>query len=315
MPLDPFLQTLSEGFAPLPTGWQDDIPALRETLGKVSDQQATSWCEPGPAVGERSTHAVAVTGGSLDVVVYHPSEPGPHPVHLYIHGGGWAIGSPHHDVIDIRCRERCIGARCVVVSVDYRKAPEHRFPTGLDDVYAVLGWVMAHTEELGIRADVVTIGGESAGGNLAAALALKVRDEGGPVIALQLLEIPSLDLTLSLPSHVERDGYALFRQDVEILRGLYLADPEQEASLAYVSPLLAPDLSGLPRTHIMTAEYDMLRDDGARYAERLEEAGVPVTHSLYDGHVHGSLAYTKVMASARAWRDEAIGELVAAHPR
>ena len=234
-------------------------------------------------------------------------------MHLFLHGGGWVAGSAHDSYIDILSRERAVGASCVVVAVDYRKAPEHTFPTGLEDTQAALEWVVAHADELGARPDLVTIGGQSAGANLAAALAVKLRDEDGFQLALQLLEAPALDLTLSLPSHeTYGTGYGLHLADVRRLVPLYLTDPD-EATNPYASPLLAPDLSGLPPAHVMSAEFDMLRDDGERYVQRLHAAGVPATFSLQRGHVHFSAALTKPMAAARAWRDEAVSVLAGAH--
>ncbi|MEV7097317.1 alpha/beta hydrolase fold domain-containing protein [Amycolatopsis sp. NPDC051045] len=156
------------------------------------------------------------------------------------------------------------------------------------------------------RCDLITIGGGSAGANLAAALGLKVRDESGSRIAFQLLEVPALDLTLGQPSHQRfATGYGLTLAAAEMCVRYYLASPE-EATNPYVSPLL---VSGLPPAHIMSAEYDPLRDDGERYAERLTEAGVPATFSLHHGHIHLSPGFTKVMTAARSWREEAVAVL------
>ena len=313
MPVDPFLEPLLSTLPPMNLQTIEDFGAWRTDMRPQNDALAEQLCEPGPEVEERRDVTLPAEGGDIVLRIYRPAGPGPFPAHLYLHGGGWIIGDVHHHIIDILCRERAVGASCVVVSVDYRKAPEHRFPTGLEDCYAALRWLDDRGDELGIRRDLITVGGGSAGGNLAAALALKVRDEGGPSIALQLLEVPALDLTLGLPSHEKYGtGYALNLADVEYLRELYLSAPE-ETTNPYVSPLLAPDLSGLPPAHIMSAEYDMLRDDGQRYAELLQQAGVPVTSSLHEGHVHSSPGFTKVMASARAWRDEVLTVLRGVH--
>ncbi|MEU0314111.1 alpha/beta hydrolase [Nocardioides sp. NPDC006273] len=310
MPIDPVLEPILAQLQPLPEEL-DDIAGLRAMNEAVAASMVGSLVEPGPEIRDCRAYTVQVSGGTIEVLVYQPLEPGPHPAHLFLHGGGWIAGNPRWAVVDVASRERCAGAGCVVVAADYRKAPEHPFPTALEDCYTVLHWIVEHADELGVRQDLVTIGGQSAGGNLAAALALKVRDEGGPRIALQLLEVPALDLTLDLPSHTELDGYALTRRDVEISRRLYLAD--LDAAHPYASPLHAPDVSELPPAHIMTAEYDMLRDDGAHYAARLADAGVPVTHSMYPGHVHISPALTQVMASAREWRSEVLAVLRNAH--
>ena len=312
MPVDPFLEPLLATLPPFPNHI-DDWAAYREQGRAEADAMIDRLTEPGPEVRESRTVRLPVRGGSIDLRIHWPYGDGPHPVHLLLHGGGWVAGSAHDAYVDIVGRERCIGASCVVVAVDYRKAPEHRFPTGLEDAHAALRWVVEQADELGVRRDLITVGGASAGANLAAALALKVRDEGGPQLALQLLEAPALDLTLSQPSH-ERlgTGYGLTSRDIRRLVSLYVTEPEQ-AREPYASPLLADELSGLPPAHIMSAEYDPLVDDGEHYARRLAQAGVPVTFSLQAGQIHTSAALTKVLPAARAWRDEAIDVLRATH--
>jgi len=311
MPVDPFLEPLLANPPLLPD--EIDFPALRAQAHQDVDALADQLAEPGPEVKKRQDASIPATDGTIGLRIYHPFKDGPHPVHLYLHGGGWIIGSPWDKFTDIICRERCTAATCVVIAVDYRKAPEHKFPTGLNDCHAALTWISDHAADLGIRPGLITIGGASAGGNLAAALTLKVRDEDGPKLALQLLEVPALDLTLSLPSHqIYGSGYALALSDARKILHMYLTSPDQ-ANDPYASPLLAPDLSGLPPAHIMSAEYDMLRDDGEEYARRLSEADVPATFSLQQGHVHNSAVFTKAMASARAWRQEAITVLRRTH--
>ncbi|MGN8132946.1 alpha/beta hydrolase [Paenarthrobacter sp. 22069] len=312
MPIDPFLKSLLAEVPP----FSDQIPDLdawRADIQTQVDALTRQFGQPGPEVKERLDFVLPVEGGSVKLRVYKPSGHGPHPVHLYFHGGGWAQGSIEFDYIDVLCRERSVGADCVVVTVDYRKAPEHKFPTALDDCYAALNWVIGNADELGVRPDLITIGGGSAGGNLAAALALKVRDEGGPAIALQLLEVPALDLTLSSPSYREyAEGYMITLPEIKMYVRWYVPTPE-EVTNPYVSPLLAPDLSGLPRTHIMSSEFDPIRGDGERYAERLQQAGVPATFSLQPGHIHASSPFTAVMPASRAWREEVLTTLRAAH--
>jgi acetyl esterase len=312
MPVDPFLVPILVDYPQVPEHIED-YPAFRAQEKAQTDGLVAQLAEPGPEVRERRRVTIPVDGGSIDLLIYQPDGPGPHPVHLYLHGGAWVVGSIDHSHIDITCRERCVGARCVVVSVDYRKAPEHKYPTALQDCAAALRWVVEHADELGARTDLVTVGGGSAGGNLAAALCLKTRDEAGPAIAFQLLEVPALDLTMTLSSHTEYGtGYALARRDMELAREAYLPSLNQ-ATDPYASPLHAPDLSGLPPAHIMAAEYDALRDDAVEYARRLTEAGVPVTHSLQSGHVHVSSVLTAAMESARAWREEALTVLRRVH--
>lgn len=312
MPVDPFLEPLLVTFAPMPERI-DDWDAFRAEGSRGSDAMIDQLTEPGPPVEDSHTVSLPVREGAIDLRIYRPAGAGPHPVHLFLHGGGWVLGSVQDKYIDIVSRERCAGAECVVVAVDYRKSPEHRFPTALEDAQTALEWVVANAGELGVRTDLMTVGGQSAGANLAAGLALKLRDESGPQLALQLLEAPALDLTLSLPSHATYGtGYGLHLADVRRLIPLYLADPHHVRN-PYASPLLAPDLSGLPPAYVISAEYDMLRDDGERYVERLRDAGVPATFSLQPGHVHFSGALTKAMDSARAWRDEAVDVLRRVH--
>ena len=308
MPLDPFLEPLVANLPPVPEQI-DDFPAFRAQDAAGAAVMVEQFTEPGPPVRSRRTVTIPVDGGNIDLKIFHPEGDGPHPAHLYIHGGGWIAGTIHTPYIDITCQERCAGADCVVVAVEYRKAPEHQFPTGLNDCHAALMWMFDHADELGIQVDRVSVGGGSAGANLAAALCLKLRDENGPELALQLLEVPALDLTLASPSmHRNATGYGLDLTTIEQLLPYYLPAPE-DATHPYVSPLLASDLSGLPPAYIMSAEYDPLCDDGQRYADRLNAAGVKATYSLQEGHIHISSALTKVMPSARDWRTEMIAAL------
>ena len=309
MPIDPFLEPLLASLTPFPDAVEDWNAFRRAELEGV-DALTSQVAQPGPKVREKTTVTIPVDDGDITLNVFQPLSEGPHPVHLYFHGGGWIGGSIHTDIVDITGQERAAGADCVVVNVEYRKAPEHPFPTGLNDCYAALLWVSEHAAELGVQTDAITVGGGSAGANLAAALTVKVRQEGGPALAFQLLEVPALDLSLQSPSvQRNRSGYGLDLHTLQTILPLYLSTPHTQVTDPYVSPLLAPDLSGLPPAHIMTAEYDPLCDDGERYATRLNEAGVRATLTVGLGHIHGSSAYTKVMASARAWRDEVVNVL------
>lgn len=313
MPVDPYLLPLLAQLPEIPE--VADWATHRPRANQEGDDLFAVVGEPGPEVAERLEISLPVDGGHVDLFIYKPFAPGPHPIHLFLHGGAFSMGSIRMAVIDATCRERCIGAECVVVSVDYRKAPEHRFPIGLRDCAATLHWLAEHAEEIGGRRDAITVGGQSAGGNLAAALPLLVRAEGGPAIAFQLLEIPVLDLTFAQPSVQEfAAGYGLTLRTMETMRRDYLTTLA-EATEPYASPLLAPDLSGLPPAHIMTAEFDPLRDEGAAYARRLAAAGVAVTYTMRPGHIHGSGAFTKAMAAAREWRAEVIDVLREAHAR
>jgi len=272
---------------------------------------ATAYAEEPREVGTVSTAHVQVDGGHITVRIYQPKQSGPHPIHVYYHGGGWMFGTIDDPFVDILCRERTALAGYVTVAVEYRLAPEHKFPIPLNDSYAALVWIVEHAAEFDADPTRVTLGGGSAGANLAAAVALKARNENGPAITFQLLEVPALDLTASSPS-VEKYGtgeYPLSRTELQACIDGYLATP-MDATNEYASPLLAQDLSGLPPAHIMPSEYDPLQDDGARYAERLTAAGVKATLTVGAGHIHGSSQFTKLLPEAAAWRDEAISHLI-----
>jgi acetyl esterase len=226
----------------------------------------------------RSDRTVPVRDGErIGVRVYRPSGEGPCPLVVNLHGGGWVIGSLA--MAESLCSRLAAGLGAVVVSVDYRLAPEHRFPTAAHDSYDATVWARDHAAELAADGSRLAVVDDSAGGNLAAAVALLARDGGGPAIAAQALLYPPLDLTLSSPSMVENaDAPMLTRADMRAYRDHYLGphgDPEDPLA----SPLFAEDLSGLPPALVQTAEFDPLRDDGARYADRLTAAGVPVRYT------------------------------------
>ena len=311
MTLDPYLASILPELAGMPD--DVDFTAYRDVDRRRSDAMFATVGQPGPDVRARDLVRIPVDGGEIEALVYVPFGPGPHPAHLFVHGGGWALGSIHHAIVDATCRERCVGAGCVVVSVGYRKAPQAKFPVPLEDCRAALAWLVDEAEAHDVRPDRITVGGQSAGANLAAALTLKVRDEGGPPLAFQLLEVPALDLTLRSPSLTAfATGFGLTASDMRQFRRAYL-NRLDEATHAYASPALAPDLAGLPPAHVMTAEFDPIRDDGTLYARRLAEAGVPASYAMHPGHVHGSGSFTAVMEAARAWRDEIVRVLARAH--
>ena len=234
-----------------------------------------------------------VDGGEITVRIYTPFGQGPFPAHLYLHGGGFWLGRPDH--FDSNCQATADGAGCVVVSVDYRLAPEHKFPTAPEDCYAALLWLVDHAAELDVDPTRVSVGGGSAGGNLTAVVALMARDRNGPELVFQLLEIPVTDLTGSQPSIVENgSGYMLTKEGMELCVEYYLADPADKTH-PYASPLLADDLSGLPPALVMTAEFDPLRDEGEAYGRRLAEAGVPTSIRRWEGQFHGSIMMGKLI--------------------
>jgi acetyl esterase len=235
----------------------------------------------------RSIENLRIPGplGEIPIRVYTPDAPGPRPAMVYFHGGGWVICDL--DTHEVVCSAIAHRAGAVVVSVDYRLAPEHKFPAAVTDAYAATAWVSANAARLGVDASRISVGGDSAGGNLGAVVSLKSRNENGPAIALQALIYPVTDLSsMGTPSYVEfAEGYQLSKVLMEWFRDHYLVAAEA-ARDPYASPLLALDLRGLPPAVILTAECDPLRDEGEAYAKRLAEAGVPVTCTRYAGMIH-----------------------------
>ena len=250
--------------------------------------------------------AVPGAAGAVPVRVYRPASGGAAPVVVYFHGGGWVIGDL--DSCDTICHRLSGGVPAVVVSVDYRLAPEYPYPAAVDDCDAVTTWVAEHAGELGADPSRLAVAGDSAGGNLAAVVARRARDRGGPPIAFQLLVYPVTDATRSLPSYVENgSGYLLDADTMAWFYRLYLAgaDPEQPD----VSPLFVEDCSGLPPGLVVTAEFDPLRDEGEAYAERLRLAGVDVATSRYDGMIHMFYGFDTMFDAARRATTETVSAL------
>ena len=226
--------------------------------------------------------------GPIPLRVYRPKDVAAGaalPVLVYYHGGGWVIGDL--DTHDVQCRQITAEAGIAVVAVDYRLAPEHKFPAAADDAWAATRWVVAHASELGVDGRKLAVGGDSAGGNLAAVVALMARDAGGPTIALQVLAYPVTDVGSESKSYRDfAEGYLLTRDGMRWFTNHYLKSPS-EAQDWRVSPLRAASLAGLPPALIITAGFDPLRDEGAAYAGRLSDAGVRVDYINYGGMIHG----------------------------
>lgn len=211
-------------------------------------------------------------------------ESGPRAVCLYFHGGGWVLNSveTHDDLV----RRLTAESGCVFINVEYRLAPEFKYPAALEDAYTALLWTHEHAAELGCDSDRIAVAGDSAGGNLAAALCLMARDRGGPPIASQALIYPITDCDFERRSyHENAEGYFLTRKEMKWFWNHYVATSDQ-MSEPYASPIRADSLANLPPAIVLTAEYDPLRDEGEAYAEALRSAGVPVTFYRYDGMIH-----------------------------
>jgi acetyl esterase len=249
-------------------------------------------------------------GGAIPVRIYIPQAPQPLPALVYFHGGGWVRGSLQtHDVL---CRMLANAAACAVVSVDYRMAPEHRFPAAVEDAEAVTRWVAEHGREIGVDPSRLAVGGDSAGGNLAAAVALSLRDAGGPTLSFQVLIYPVTDFNFDTPSYVDNgEGYLLTRGAMQFYWRAYLAD-EVHGQDQRASPLRARSHADLPPALVITAEFDPLRDEGRAYAERLRGAGTSVELREYPGVIHGFFGSPGILDIARQAILDAAADLRAA---
>jgi acetyl esterase len=261
------------------SSWQSGPAELTLEARRAANaqvEQMLSGIDAVPLARIEDREVSGAGGNRIPIRIYWPDASGPLPLYLDIHGGGWWMGDGFlfHPVT----AAFAAGIEAIVVSVDYRLAPEHPFPAALDDCAAVLLWMHANAAELGGDADRIAVGGGSAGGNLAAALALRMRDEGGPELVFQYLFVPATDLseTTAWPSYEEAgDAYLLKVSQLGMIYAAYVPDTAEREN-PYASPLLADDLSGLPPAFVVTAHFDPLRDQGEAYAHKLEAAGVPV---------------------------------------
>lgn len=297
MPVKPDVQSLLDMMEAqgLPPFDEMSVPQARDVAMAFRDMQG----EPEP-VGDVRDITVPGPAGELPVRIYDPAPGTPLPLLVYFHGGGWVIGNI--EIVDKPCRALANAAQCVVAAAQYRLAPETKFPGPVEDCYAATQWLAEHAGELGAAPGKLAVGGDSAGGNLAAAVTLMARDRGGPQIDYQLLIYPVTAPArgTTFASYEDNaDGYLLTRGGMEWFWDHYLASPE-DAENPYASPLKAADLSGLPPAMVVTAEYDPLRDEGRAYAERLQEVGVAVHARSYDGVIHGFFWMGGVLEDGRA---------------
>jgi acetyl esterase len=299
MPLDPQAQKVVDALAAL-----NLKPIKDSTPAEARESMRTRTAALGPfeEVAAVADHRVPVTGGEIMVRVYRPAGVSPHPVLVFYHGGGWVIGDLYtHDGI---CRSIVNAAGCAVAAVDYRLAPEFKYPTPVEDSYAGLLWVVANATRLGLDPARVAVGGDSAGGNLAAVMALLARDRRGPRLLLQVLVYPVTNHDFGTVSYRENaTGYVLGTEDMRWFWRHYLAREEQGRE-PQASPLLAKSLANLPPALVITAGCDPLRDEGEAYAGRLRDAGVAVTLTQYPGMFHGFLRMTRILDQSRVLLDE-----------
>ncbi len=252
------------------------------------------------AVAHVEDRTIPGPGGEIPVRIYVPKGNGPFGVLVYFHGGGWVVGNI--EMTDQPCRMLTNAGRCVTISVDYRLAPEHKFPAGPEDCYAATKWAADNAAALNCDAARIAVGGTSAGATLAAAVALMARDRGGPRVAYQLLVYPATTSALDTPSHRQfaKDSYyILSRADMEWFWGHYLGS-EADRNNPYACPAYATTLRGVAPAFVITAEYDPLRDEGEAYAARLREEGVQVVLRRYDGVTHGFFGMPAQLDKAKA---------------
>jgi acetyl esterase len=283
MNLDPELAATVDFLPKLPMGTPEESrAALREMLA----QYPRPPLPDGVTTVDRTVPGV--DGNEIPVRVYSPTRDGaPVPAVLYIHGGGFVVGDLDTEHANAMSTVDALGV--VAVSVDYRLAPEHPFPAGVEDCYSVLTWLAAEADSLGVDPQRIAVFGQSAGGGLAAGLALMARDRGGPALCFQLLGIPELDDRLETPSMVAFTDTPMWnRPSAERSWRYYLGEGANGDTSPYAAPARAEDLSGLPPAYVSTCEYDPLRDEGIIYALRLLQAGVSVELHQFAGTFHGS---------------------------
>lgn len=306
MTLDPQAQAILDAAEDAGGRSLEDMPLAEARL--ALDDIANNFGIALADVASVETLSIPGPAGTIDARVVRPRNAGAAPpVLIYYHGGGWVLGH-----VESHLREAhyyADKAGCVVVVPGYRLAPEARFPAAVDDCYAVLEWVSANNETLGIDASRIAVGGDSAGGNLAAVVAQLARERGGPRLTFQLLVYPVTDAYQDTESYrTKGDGYFLSKSMMAWFIDAYLNDPSERDD-PRVSPVRAADLSGLPPAFVVTAEYDPLRDEGEAYAKSLRDAGVAVEYRRKAGQIHGFMSMAGAIDVGRRGLDAAAAAL------
>ncbi len=307
MALDPQVRSVLDKIAEMggPSINELSVEEVRRSSSALAALQGA-----GPQVAIVEDRALPGPGGDIRIRIYTPEGRAPFPVLIYFHGGGWVIGDIESS--DPLCRNLANAAGCIVVSVDYRLAPEHPFPAAADDAFQAVLWIAAHASSFGGDASRIAVCGDSAGGNLAAVVSLMARDRGKPALKFQLLIYPVVDAAGDTPSYRENaDGYFLTRDAMKWFWNHY-APGEADRSHPYASPLRAGSFAGLPPALVITAEFDPLRDEGERYAGRMRDAGVSVQLLRYDGMIHGFFTMGAAIDQAQSAMRQAAAALRAA---
>lgn len=304
MPLDPQARTMLDQAAA-----EGLVPRSEMTVAEARQWLMDSRPLAGPPEDVWRVEERVIPGPVADIPlrVYTPRSAAPLPGLVFFHGGGWVIGNL--ETVDTPLRALANRSGCVVVSVDYRLAPEHRFPAAAEDCYAATRWAIEEASTIGVDPSRVAVGGDSAGGNLAAVVSQMARDRGGPPLAFQLLIYPVADHDFATSSYLANaDGYLLTRESMIWFWDQYVPEPADRRN-PYASPLRAEDLSGLPPALVVTAEYDPLRDEGEAYAARLARSGVSATLKRYDGMVHGFFSRAGILDQGKRLIDDCGGAL------
>lgn len=309
MTLDPQVRALLDELNAVesPPPWEQPIAQVRANFASLT----AAFAAPGLKVGRVENRHIPGPHGPIPVRIYWPerggTEDGSLPVFVHFHGSGFVVlGLDSHDHV---CRKICSGAHCIVVAVDYRKAPENKFPKPTDDAWAATLWTVEHCAELGGDAKRVAVGGDSAGGCLAAVVTQRAKAEGGPALVFQLLVYPVTDMHDDTESYrTFAEGYLLTADTMRWFIRCYLNNDEEKAN-PVAAPLRAADLSALPPALVITAGHDPLHDEGVAYAEKLRAAGVPAEHLDYEEQIHGFWGSDGRIDAARAAHEKACAVL------
>ena len=303
MPLHPEFDAVLKQLAATPGPALTDLPVAEARAGYRMMRPAA----PDVAVGAVLNRTIPGPAGPIPVRIYSPAGSGPFPILLNFHGGGWVIGDL--ETADGVCRELCSRVGCVVMSVDYRLAPEHRFPAAIDDCFAATRWAAEHAHEFNGDTKRIAVTGESAGANLAAVVCQLARDAGGPAIKFQLLAYPVTDADLDTGSYrANGEGYLLTKDGMAWFWDQYCPNPSDRTN-PKAAPLRAKNFKALPAALVMTAEFDPLRDEGAAYTEKLKAAGGTAEYVCFDGLIHDFLGMSRVLSAVKPAMDKAVAAL------